>query len=68
MDQPGLDPAEHDPALQVLRRINTINRRMPGLFCRVETLARESPATQHSVLELAMEVAIQRLSLLRSIS
>lgn len=32
MDQPGLDPAEHDRALQGLRRINGISRCVPGLF------------------------------------
>ena len=53
MDQPGLDPAEHDRALQGLRRINRISRCVPGLFHHVETLAGESPATQLSVLELA---------------
>ena len=63
MDQPGLDPAEHDRALQGLRRINRISRCVPGLFHHVETLAGESPATQLSVLELAAEVAIRRLSL-----
>ena len=53
MDQPGLDPAEHDRALQGLRRINRISRCVPGLFHHVETLAGESPATQLSVLQLA---------------
>ena len=53
MDQPGLDPVEHDRALQGLRRINGISRCVPGLFRHVETLARERPSTQLSVLELA---------------
>ena len=53
MDQPGLDPAEHDRALQGLRRINAISRCVPGLFHQVERLASENPSTQLSVLELA---------------
>ena len=31
MDQPGLDPVEHDRALQGLRRINRIRRCVPTL-------------------------------------
>ena len=53
MDQPGLDPEEHDRALQGLRRINAISRCVPGLFHQVESLASENPSTQLSVLELA---------------
>ncbi|WP_413440350.1 class I SAM-dependent methyltransferase [Synechococcus sp. MIT S1220] len=53
MDQPGLDPADHDRALQGLRRINGISRCVPGLFRHFETLASETPSTQLSVLELA---------------
>ena len=51
MDQPGLDPAEHDRALQGLRRINGISRCVPGLFRQFEALACENPSTQLSVLE-----------------
>ena len=53
MDQPGLDPAEHDRALQGLRRINAISRCVPGLFHQVERLASDNPSMQLSVLELA---------------
>ncbi|AII43272.1 SAM (and some other nucleotide) binding motif protein [Synechococcus sp. KORDI-100] len=53
MDQPGLDPVAHDQALQGLRRINAISRCVPGLFRHVETLTRETPSAQLSVLELA---------------
>ena len=53
MDQPGLDPAEHDRALRGLRRINAISRCVPGLFRHLEALALESPAESLSVLELA---------------
>ena len=53
MDQPGLDPAEHDRALQGLRRINRISRCVPGLFHHLESLACENPSTPLSVLELA---------------
>ena len=53
MDQPGLDPAEHERALQGLRRINGISRCVPGLFRHFETLLSESPSTPLSVLELA---------------
>ena len=50
MDQPGLDLAEHDRALQVLRRTNGISRCVPQLFPQVEALAYETPTTQLSVL------------------
>ena len=53
MDQPGLDPAEHDRALRGLRRINAISLCVPGLFRHLEALALESPAESLSVLELA---------------
>ena len=53
MDQPGLDPAEHDRALRGLRRINAVSRCVPGLFRHLETLALESPGDPLSVLELA---------------
>ena len=53
MDQPGLDPAEHDRALQGLRRINAISRCVPRLFHQVERLASENLSTQLNVLELA---------------
>ena len=68
MDQPGLDPAEHDRALKGLRRINGISRCVPGLFRHVEALAAESPATQLSVLELACgggDTAIELAALAR---
>ena len=53
MDQPGLDPADHDRALRGLRRINAVSGCVPGLFCHLESLALENPATPLSVLELA---------------
>ena len=53
MDQPGLDPVEHDRALRGLRRINAISRCVPGLFRHIEMLSRETPSAQLSVLELA---------------
>lgn len=68
MDQPGLDPAEHDRALQGLRRINGISRCVPGLFRQVEALAYETPSTQLSVLELACgggDTAIELAALAR---
>jgi 2-polyprenyl-3-methyl-5-hydroxy-6-metoxy-1,4-benzoquinol methylase len=68
MDQPGLDPAEHDRALQGLRRINGISRCVPGLFRQFESLASENPSTQLSVLELACgggDTAIELAALAR---
>ena len=53
MDQPGLDPVEHDRALRGLRRINAISRCAPGLFRHLESLALETPTVPLSVLELA---------------
>ena len=53
MDQPGLDPAEHDRALRGLRRINAVSRCVPGLFRHLEALALEFPAESLSLLELA---------------
>ena len=68
MDQPGLDPVEHDRALQGLRRINGISRCVPGLFRQFESLACENPSTQLSVLELACgggDTAIELAALAR---
>ena len=68
MDQPGLDPVAHVQALQGLRRINAISRCVPGLFRHVETLAREAPSAQLSVLELACgggDTAIELAALAR---
>lgn len=53
MDQPGLDPAEHERALAGLRRINGLSRCAAGLFKPIEALAREHPAAELTVLELA---------------
>ena len=68
MDQPGLDPVAHDQALQGLRRINAISRCVPGLFRHIESLARETPSAQLSVLELACgggDTAIELAALAR---
>ena len=68
MDQPGLDPVEHDRALRGLRRINAISRCVPGLFRHIEMLSRETPSAQLSVLELACgggDTAIELAALAR---
>ena len=68
MDQPGLDPAEHQRALQGLRRINRISRCVPGLFRHLETLACKTPSCSLSVLELACgggDTAIELAALAR---
>ncbi|QEY31247.1 methyltransferase domain-containing protein [Synechococcus sp. RSCCF101] len=53
MDQPGLDPREHERALAGLRRINAVSRCSAGLLEPIAQLARNHPDAPLSVLELA---------------
>ncbi len=53
MDQPGLDPIEHDHALRGLRRINRISRCASGIFRHLEALSQDTQHAPLSVLELA---------------
>lgn len=53
MDQPGIDPAEHQLALAGLRRINAISRCSASLFAPIQMLARTQPAKPLRVLDLA---------------
>ena len=53
MDQPGLDPTEHERALRGLRRINAISRSSAGLLQLLQALDASEGSTSISVLELA---------------
>ncbi len=53
MDQPGLDPAEHQRALAGLRRINAISRCSASLFAPIRELAAARPGQLLRVLDLA---------------
>lgn len=53
MDQPGLDPAEHERALAGLRRINAISRCSASLLAPIRELARRQPAQPLRLLDLA---------------
>lgn len=53
MDQPGLDPAEHERALAGLRRINAISRCSASLFAPIRELAERLPQRPLRVLDLA---------------
>ncbi len=53
MDQPGLDPAEHERALAGLRRINAISRCSASLFAPIQELAARLPERPLRVLDLA---------------
>jgi SAM-dependent methyltransferase len=53
MDQPGLDPGEHERALAGLRRINAISRCSASLFAPIQELAACLPERPLRVLDLA---------------
>jgi 2-polyprenyl-3-methyl-5-hydroxy-6-metoxy-1,4-benzoquinol methylase len=53
MDQPGLDPADHQRALHGLRRINAISRSSAGVFSSLLALPALEDHAPLSVLELA---------------
>jgi SAM-dependent methyltransferase len=53
MDQPGLDPAEHQRALAGLRRINAISRCSSSLFAPIRELAAGQSGQPLRVLDLA---------------
>ena len=53
MDQPGLDPAEHERALAGLRRINAVSRCSASLFAPIRELAAGHPGQPLRVLDLA---------------
>lgn len=53
MDQPGLDPAEHERALAGLRRINAISRCSASLFAPIRELASGRSGQPLRVLDLA---------------
>lgn len=53
MDQPGLDPAEHERALAGLRRINAISRCSASLLAPILELAARLPERPLRVLDLA---------------
>ncbi len=53
MDQPGLDPAEHERALAGLRRINAISRCSASLMAPIRELAASQPGQPLRVLDLA---------------
>ncbi|MCP9927498.1 methyltransferase domain-containing protein [Cyanobium sp. CH-040] len=53
MDQPGLDPAEHQRALAGLRRINAISRCSASLLAPIQALAAVRPGQRLRVLDLA---------------
>jgi SAM-dependent methyltransferase len=53
MDQPGLDPAEHERALAGLRRINAVSRCSASLFAPIRKLAARRPDQPLRLLDLA---------------
>ena len=53
MDQPGLDPADHQRALHGLRRINAISRSSAGVLSSLLALPALEDHAPLSVLELA---------------